>query len=90
MIKKKTIYRKLKDYIYTEHNIITTTKLIFGDLMSTNCEFWYDGKTYKPCGYYDGSYDFLLEYYVKGISPMYRIENNKIIPYLHITLSKEV
>ena len=77
-------FRKLKEY----DNIGKDNITIF-NLMDTECEFWYDGKTYKPCGWYDGSYDFLLDYYVKGIKASYRIVDNKIIPYLFITLSKE-
>lgn len=84
------IYRKLKDYIHTEHDDITTTKVIFGDLTSTDCEFYYDGKTYRPSGIYYGAMDFLLEYYVVGIRPTYRIENDRIDVYLRITLRKEV
>ena len=84
------IYRKLKDYIHTEHDIVTTTSIIFGDLMSRDCEYYYDGKTYRPSGVYGGEYDFLLEYYVAGIRPAYKIEKDKIIPYLRITLRKEV
>lgn len=80
----KSIFRKLKDYDNLGKNNIT----IF-NLMDRDCEFWYDGKTYKPCGVYSGEYDFLLEYYVKGIIPKYKIENDKIIPYLRVTLSKE-
>ena len=77
-------FRKLKEYDNLGENNIT----IF-NLMDTQCEFWYDGQTYRPCGWYDGSHDFLLEYYVKGIEATYRIEKDKIIPYLHITLSEE-
>lgn len=84
------IYRKLKNYIHTEHNIITTTKVIFGNLMSMDCEYYYDGKIYRPSGVYSGEYDFLLEYYVAGIRPAYKIEDDKIIPYLSVTLRKEV
>ena len=85
------IYRKLKDYIHTEYdNNITTTKLMFGDLMSTDCEFYYDGKTYQPSGIYDDTMDFLLDYYVVGIRPAYRIKYDKINAYLRITLRKEV
>lgn len=76
-------FRKLKEY----DNLGKNNTMIF-NLMDTDCEFWYDNKTYRPSGFYSGEYDFLLEYYVRGIMPMYRIENNKIIPYLHITLSK--
>lgn len=77
-------FRKLKEYDNIGKNNIT----IF-NLMDTECEFWYDGKTYRPCGWYDGSYDFLLEYYVRGIKSSYRVVDDKIIPYLFITLSKE-
>ena len=77
-------FRKLKEY-----NDLGKHGVTILDLMDRDCEFWYDGKTYRPSGTYGGSHDFLLEYYVKGIKPMYRIEDDKIIPYLHITLSKE-
>lgn len=79
-----SLFRRLKTYDNLGKNNVTILSLT-----DINCEFWYDGKKYKPSGYYDGSYDFLLEYYVKGIRPMYRIEDNKIIPYLRIILSKE-
>lgn len=76
-------FKKLKEY-----DNLGINKVSILTLMDTDCEFWYDDKIYKPSGYYCGEYDFLLEHYVKGIKPMYRIEDNKIIPYLHITLSK--
>ena len=76
-------FRKLKEY-----SNLGTDNITILDLMRRDCEYWYDGKTYKPSGLYYGQYDFLLEYYVKGIMPQYKIENDKIIPYLHITLSK--
>lgn len=87
----KSIYRKLKDYIHNDEYTITT---IFGDLMSINLEFHYQDEKgewidYRPSGAYYHECDFLLEYYVCGIHPEYRIENNKIIPYLSITLDKE-
>lgn len=83
-------FRKLKEY----SNLGKYNVTIF-NLMDTTCEFWYDDKTYRPGGSYwykdgIGEYDFLLEYYVVGIIPKYRIENDKIIPYIHITLKKEV
>ena len=87
----KNIYRKLKDYIYIGDSVITT---IFGDLTSTDVEYHYqDEKGEWCCFVYSGAYhhdhDFLLEYYVGGITPEYRIENNKIVPYLSVTLDKE-
>ena len=88
-------FHQLKEYI----NVGDDGLNIFGDLMDRECEFSYpnpktddmlDFVTYRPSGYYSGERDFLLDYYVKGIMPKYRIEDDKIIPYLHITLSKEV
>lgn len=78
-------FRKLKEYSNLGKDSVTIL-----NLMDRTCEFWFDGKIYKPSGYYNGSYDFLLEYYVVGIVPMYRIEDNTIIPYMHITLRKEI
>ena len=86
------IYRKLKDYIHKKGNVITT---IFGDLTSKNVVYYYqteDG-TYKEfyCyGTYTRDYDFLYDYYVMGIHPKYKIEHDKIIPYLSITLDKKL
>lgn len=77
-------FRKLKEYDNLGKNNVTIL-----NLMDMRCEFWYDGKSFRSSGIYHGEYDFLLEYYVKGISPEYKIEDNKIIPYLRITLSKE-
>ena len=77
-------FKKLKEY-----DNLGINKVSILTLMNTDCEFWYDNKIYKPSGIYRGEYDFLLEYYVKGINPMYRIENNKIIAYLYVILSKE-
>jgi hypothetical protein len=77
-------FRKLKEYDNLGIHDVTIL-----NLMDRDCEFWFDGKIYRPRGTYRGEFDFLLEYYVKGILPRYRIEDNQIIPYLHITLSKE-
>lgn len=86
-----SIYRKLRDYIKEEDRTIWN---IFGTLESTHCEFHFDQdeewKTYTPCGIYAGKYDFLLDYYVKGIIPKYKIVKDEIIPYLSITLSKDL
>lgn len=84
---KKKIYRKLKDYI-CEEGITTTT--IFGSLDSNDCKYYFDDKVYSPKKCYGGDYDFLLEYYVMGISPKYEIVDNRIVPYLLVTLQKEV
>lgn len=87
-------FHQLKEYI----NVGKDGLNIFGSLTDRDCEFSFrnpkitDGvefKTYRPTGCYSGEYDFLLDYYVHGIIPKYRIKNNRIIPYLHITLSKE-
>lgn len=93
----KNIYRKLKDYIdVDESDGVTTITTIFGNLMSSECvycfkneetdqytEYQYEGRSY-------GEMDFLLNYYVKGIHPFYKIKNDRIIPILRITLSKEI
>ena len=84
-------FRKLKEYDNLGKNNITIL-----NLMDMRCEFRYknyqtnEWQSYIPSGTYRGEYDFLLEYYVVGIFPMYKIENNKIIPYMRITLRKEV
>jgi len=87
---KKTIYRKLKDYIYVGEYCTTT---IFGSLLSTNVEWcWEDDNNvwheWSCSGVYSKEMDFLLEYYVVGIHPYYKIQNDCIKPYLRITLSK--
>ena len=88
--KRNKIYRKLKDYVCEEKSSIFS---IFGNLMSRDCEYHYnkgdEWLTYIPSGTYYGEYDFLLEYYVVGIFPMYRIKDNRIEPYLKICLSKD-
>ena len=94
---KLPINRKLKDYIYhqegdSEH--CSCTHLLFGDLMSRDCCYnyqdsngeWHD---WFGAGIYGGEMDFLLDYYVVGIHPSYKIENNRIVPYLNICLRKE-
>lgn len=87
-------FHQLKEYI----NVGKDGLNIFGNLTDRECEFSFQNpkitdrvefKTYRPSGCYAGEYDFLLDYYVHGILPKYRIENDRIIPYLHITLSKE-
>lgn len=90
----KSIYRKFKEYIYEEPRGRT---VIFGTLNSPECEFHYqdpkdpDGewKVFKGGRVFKDEYDFLYEYYVAGINPVYKIVDNKIIPYLSITLWKE-
>lgn len=78
-------FRKLKEYSNLGKDNVTILSL-----MDTACVFWYDGRIYKPNGVYHGEYDFLLEYYVKGINPQYTIDgHDRIIPYLYITLSKD-
>lgn len=83
----KTIYRKLRDYISEEGSVTT---YIFATLTDVDNEFYYDGKIYRPKGRYRKEYDFLLDYYVCGIAPKYEIVCDKIIPYLTITLCREV
>ena len=89
--KKNKISRKLKNYISEEERSIFS---IFGNLMSRDCEYHYnkgdEWLVYKPQGTYSGEYDFLLEYYVVGIFPMYRIKDDKIEPYLKICLNKNL
>lgn len=85
------IYRKLKDYIDKTENGSTS---IFGDLMSTDCCYSYKDEkgTWRDLfgtGYYDSDMDFLLNYYVVGMFPKYKIEQDKIIPYLKVILYKE-
>ena len=90
---KKTIYRKLKDYIYEGESGCT---IIFGDLMDSNCVFNYEDTKkeghyidYRCVGLYYRDMDFLLNYYVIGIHARYRIERDTIKPYLYVVLSKE-
>lgn len=87
----KSIYRKLKDYIAKTESGST---LIFGDLMSRDCCYCYEDKNgewqdWFGVGFYGHEMDYLLNYYVVGIHPKYKIEKDKIIPYLHIILYKE-
>ena len=87
----KSIYRKLKDYISKTES---GTTLIFGDLMSRDCCYCYEDKNGKwhdwfGAGIYGGEMDFLLNYYVVGISPKYKMEQDKIVPYLKVILYKE-
>lgn len=81
---------KLKDFIKKEEN---TTLYLFGDLMSTDCEFHFikDGvsQTYIPSGIYYGEKDYLLEYRVCSIRPRYKIVKDRIIPILIVYLSEE-
>lgn len=87
----KIIYRKLKDYI--QKNDIGST-LIFGNLMSRDCCYVYEddkGEWHEwfGMGVYGHQMDFLLNYYVVGIFPKYKIEKDTIVPYLKIVLYKE-
>lgn len=89
---ERTVARKLKEYICEDGSSIFS---IFGTLMSPDCLFVYkdendEWKEYRPGHSYSGEYDFLLEYYVMGISPKYEIINDKIVPYLYITLVKNL
>ena len=97
-MKKKYIYRKLKDYIYEgEDNGVEYTTVIFGNLTSSNCIFSYENPNKKgewvehePNGVNLHNVDFLLNYYVVGISPSYKIIKHTIKPMLHITLRKDI
>ena len=85
------IYRKLRDYIYDDSNFRTS---IFGDIMSDWCIFVYkendEWKEWTCRGIYCGEKDFLLDYYVRGIFPVYKIEQQeRIVPYLRIILGKD-
>lgn len=89
------IYKKLKEYIKKDGN---TTFSIFGTLTDKNI-IWCFKNIDEPdepyiekqlYGFYRGEYDFLLEYYVKGIIPIYKIINDKIVPFLKVTLDKEI
>lgn len=84
------IYRRLRDYIHRDDRVMS---VIFGDLESRDCSFAYQGangawETWSCSGVYSHEKDFLLDYFVAGIAPKYRIERDKIIPYLQITLRK--
>lgn len=86
-----SIYRKLKDYINKTESGST---LIFGDLMSRDCCYCFKDEKgewheWFGVGIYWHEMDYLLNYYVVGIHPKYKIEKDRIIPYLHITLYKE-
>ena len=83
----KSIFRKLKDYIQVED---TGCTMIFGNLRSTDCAYAYDGKVYMPNGIYDNSKEFLLDYYVVGIFPKYKVEDNQIKPFLYVVLRKDI
>jgi len=91
---KLPIYRKLKDYIYEEHDICTTRMSVFGTLDDPSVHYEFTDKkgktyTYIPSRATDDSINFLLEYYVMGIFPQYEIKHDKIILYLRVYL-KEV
>lgn len=86
-----SIYRKLKDYISIRENGRT---LIFGDLMSRDCCYCFEDEKgewheWFGAGIYGHEMDYLLNYYVVGIHPKYKIEINTIISYLQIILYKE-
>ena len=83
------MFRKLKDY---QIDLDDRTRLEI--IPFRECEFKYQTEDgYKSCvitGFNYGQFDFLLEYYVKGILPAYKIVKDKIIPYLIVTLDKEI
>lgn len=86
-----TIYRKLKDYMYEDDNSIRS---IFGTLMSSNCVYNYKDSNgnyidWSCRGIYNKDKDFLLDYYVVGIWPCYKIKDDKIIAFNVITLKSE-
>lgn len=92
---KLPIYRKLKDYIYEEHDGCTVIYSIFGSLYDFSVHYEFRNKegniyTYTPVRTMDDSMNFLLEYYVMSINPQYEIINNKIIPYLRVHLEEEL
>ena len=78
-------FHKLRDFMDVGKDGVT----ILGTFNSMDCEFCYDGKSYIPSGSYHYDKEFLLDYYVHGVIPKYKIVNDKIIPYITITLSKE-
>jgi hypothetical protein len=89
---KKNIYRKLKDYICKDDNVITS---VFGNLDDPTCLFTYldeKGNVIEYSRVYQNSskYQFLLDYYVAGIWPKYKIIDDKIKPYLKIYLKKRI
>jgi len=95
-MKELPIYRKLKDYIYEyKSKYITSIMSIFGTLDSNDIEFCYKDENgvwidYTPNGrYLTHDHDFLLEKYVRGISPTYEIIGNQIIPKLRVTLGDD-
>ena len=88
----KSIYRKLKDYIQEGDGVTTS---IFGTITSSHVQYsWQDDQGewqhWTCCGIYGHEKDFLLNYYVRGIVPYYRIVKDKIEVYINVTLSKEI
>ena len=86
------IYRRLRDYIHRNGQIVS---VIFGTLETRDCTFAYQGangiwEEWTCSGVYAHEKDFLLDWFVTGIVPKYRIERDKIIPYLQITLRKGI
>jgi len=91
-------YRKLKDYILFEEGDekhCASRTVIFGDLNSPDCEFHFPDANGNYHVFNGGGrivtneLEGLYDYYVKSIFPCYRIEKNKIIPYLEIYLDWE-
>ena len=79
-------FRKLKQYFQCNE---------YGDvcmLGGREIELLYDDKTYTTYMYnhLPKEYEYLYDYYVGCIHPQYKIVNNKIVPYLLISLLKEV
>ena len=86
-----SIYRKLKDYVQETSYGYTS---IFGTIMDRSCIYSFEDENgecreFNCKGVYGHEYDFLYEYYVRGIVPIYKIEDDKIVPYLRITLGKD-
>ena len=84
------IYRRLRDYMHKDGQVVS---VIFGTLETRDCSFAYQGannawETWSCSGVYAHEKDFLLDYFVTGIAPKYKIEHDKIVPYLQITLRK--
>ena len=89
----KSIYRKLKDYIYRGDGYSTS---IFGNLMSSDCVYSFENPKkesdyieWSCIGIYGHEMDFLLDYYVIGLRAGYKIIKDTIKPVLYVFLDKE-
>lgn len=86
----KNELKKLRQFIYQCDDCVFS---IFGTLMDRDVEFVYEDENgewqhWTCCGIYGGEKDFLLDYYVAGIRPEYKIKDDKIILYLKVILHK--